>query len=435
MTNEEENGIVEEQSDGSAETDQDENEGLSPREKAKQETERNRPDVGYYLIKRDMFKEPWRQETALKFKHSLKLSEMSVPADSNIVKHHVRDEELNKYDNELRAETGESITELIENLKSALSEDDEKEIRLRLAQLAQVAENNPRSCVDAVDSIIIAVREGSQPVQAESLGILTEIAEIEPEILSEAIAPIINLLEQDTHPKLTAQNIKFLNVLSPSFPEETSQAVPALASNLHEGNSSDELIAKALLVAAKQKPTALTNVVTELGDYIEADEKPKSAQKQLLAALGRTAKEHPDPVSGIVPQLVGLLDSQDLEVRVNVAGVLADVADTHPTVIKPAIPRATDLLAGDDTKGRHNATSIMARVAKADPDAVQPALSNLIELLEADDVGTRINACLAVKYMNAESALPVLKQQKINDPDEEVRQAAKQAIEAISGPE
>jgi HEAT repeat protein len=76
--------------------------------------------------------------------------------------------------------------------------------------------------------------------------------------------------------------------------------------------------------------------------------------------------------------------------------------------------------------------SIVTRLAKAAPDAVQPASNEVIELLEADDAEIRMNACSALKYMNTKSALPNLKKVRANDPDREIREAAKQAIEQIS---
>lgn len=422
-------------SDGSSEPDQQESEGdeqLSPGEQAKRETEHNRPDVGYHLIERDTMKEPWRQNTALKHTHSLKLSEMSVPEDSSIVKKFVIDEHLNKYDDELRTDSEKTVAELGEELETALDEDDEKASRLVLARLARAVEADPSSCVGAVDVVTRAIERDSPPVQAEALGILRGFADIEPEILSGTIEPTVTILERDVHPKLTVEALRFLTVLIPSFPEETARATPALVRLLDDDDVPDEPIANVLVVVARERPAALTNVLQELGGYLEADGKPEAAQTQVLAALGRTAKEYPTPVSDLAPHLVELLDSQHPKVRVNAAGVLADVADDNPTAVESAIPHVMDLLEGDDTRGRHNAASIVARVAEGDPHAVQSARDTLIELLEADDVGTRLNACSAVKSMNAESALSVLEERQANDPDREVRQAAKQAIETIA---
>jgi HEAT repeat protein len=433
MTSEKEDDDVDGQSDSSVGADKKDSGSLSAREKAKRETERNRPDVGYYLIKRDTFKEPWRQETALTSKHSLRLSEMSVPDDSSIIKHHIRDEESNVYDDELRGDTEEPANKLLDDLKESWKKENEKNIRVKLAKLAKAAEEDPSSCVDAVEVVIAAVKKGSQPVQSEALGILQAIAAVKPEMLSGAVAPTIDLLQQDVHPKLTAQAFKLLSVLIPFYPEETSQAVSTLASLLHNDDLSDEPIVKALAAIVEEKPGALTGVVPELGTYLESNNRPNAAQKYALVALGQTAKEHPGPVSDITPQLIDLLDSQHKKIRVNAAGVLADVAETHPTAVEPAIPDIMNLLAGADTKGRHNAMSIVTRVARANPSAVQPASDELIELLGADDAETRMNACSALQSMNATSALPTLRELKTNDPDKEIREAAKQAIENISG--
>jgi hypothetical protein len=433
MTSEKDDEAIDDQSDSSVGADKEDSGSLSAREKAKRETERNRPDVGYYLIKRDTFKEPWRQETAITSKHSLRLSKVPIPDDSTIIKHHIRDEESNIYDDELRGDTEESATELINDLKDSWQKQDEKTVRVSLAKLAKAVEEDPSSCTDAVEVVIAAVEKGSQPVQSEALGILQEFAGVKPEMLSGAVAPTIELLQQDVHPKLTAQAFKLLSILIPSYPEETSQAVSTLVSLLHNDELSDEPIAKALAAVVEEKPEALTSVVPKLGTYLELNDQSKAAQKHTLVALGRTAKEYPSPVSDITPQLINLLNSQYKETRVNAAGVLADVAETHPTAVKPAIPDVMNLLSSNDAKGRHNAMSIVTRLARADPDAVQPASNELIGLLGADDAETRMNACLAVKFMNAKSALPTLKELRANDPDKEVRGAAKQAIEKISG--
>lgn len=433
MTSDKRDEVEDNQPDSSSDTEQEDSDSLSAKEKAKNETERNRPDTGYYLIQRDTFKEPWRQETAMTSTHSLKLSEMSVPDDSGIIKHRVRDEELNSYSDELRTGVEKTPDELIRDLKTAWSEEDEKGIRLTLAHIAQVVKNNPSSsCVDAVETLTDAVAEGSQPVQAEALGILQSIASVNSNGLSEVVNPTIEILEQDVHPKLSAQAFKLIGVLIPSYPEEASHSVATLTTLLNDSNLADEPVAKAIEAVAKEKPTALTSVVGELGTYLESDDVSIEAQKHVLAALGRTAKRESDPVADIVPQLIGLLDSHSPEVQVNATGVLADVAEARPTAVEPAVPSTIDLLTIDDAKGRHNATSVMARVAKTEPDAVEPALNELIELLEADDVETRLNACSAISRMNAESALGILKERSANDPNKELRQLAEQAIEKIS---
>ena len=433
MTDKEASDDTDGQSEQSTETDQGEDEqtdSLSARKKASRETERNRPDVGYRLIKRDMIKPPWKQETALT--HSLKLSEMSLREDSSLFKRHVRDEHLNKYTDGLRTETERSVSELRDDLETALAENNEKEIRLVLSRLAQAAEADPSSCIETVETVIDAVESGSQPVQAEAIGILIEISRVQPERLSGAIEPTIAALEQNTHPKLSAEAFRLLGVLVPELPEDVSHAAPAFVSLLNEDEDlPDELVARALAALARETPDRLTDVVEELGAYVE-QEKSEAAQKHVLAALGHTAKEHPDPVSDVAPRLVDLLESRHTKVRVNAAGVLADVADARPTAVEPAIPHAIDIFESEGTRGQHNATSIMARVAKADPEAVQPALDNLIEALEADDADTRINACQAVNHMNAESALPALEERTANDPEEHVRHAARQAVESIS---
>jgi hypothetical protein len=357
---------------------------------------------------------------------------MPIPDDSSIVKHHIRDEESNTYDDELRGDTEESATELIDDLKDSWKKEDEQTVRVNLAKLAKAVEEDPSSCTDAVEIVIAAVEKGSQPVQSEALGILQEIAVVKPEMLSGAVAPTIELLQQDVHPKLTAQAFKLLSILIPSYPEETSQAVSTLVSLLHNDDLSDEPIAKALAAVAKEKPGALTSVVSELGTYFESNDQPKAAQKFVLVAIGRTAKEYPGPVSDITPQLIDLLDSQHKKTRVNAAGVLADVVEAHPTAVEPAIPDIMNLLPSNDAKARYNAMSIVTRLAKADPDAVQPASNELIELLEADDAEIRMKACSALKYMKTKSALPELKKVRANDSDREVREAAKQAIEQIS---
>lgn len=432
MNSEEDDDTVDGQSDSSVNYDEEDSGSLSAREKAKRETERNRPDVGYYLIKRDTFKEPWRQETALTSKHSLRLSEMSVPDDSSIIKHHIRDEKSNTYDDELRGDTEESATELTSDLKESLEREDEENIRINLAKLAKAAEEDPSLCADAVEVVITAVENGSQPVQSEALGILQEIASVKPKKLSGVVAQTTELLGQDIHPKLTAQAFKLLTVLIPHYPEETSQSVPILISLLRDDDLSDEPIARALVAVIKKKPGALTSVVPELGSYLNSNDRSKAAEKHALVALGQTAKEYPGPVSEITPRLVDLLSSQHQEIRVNAAGVLADVAEAHPTAVEPAIPDIMNLLTNDDAKGQHNAMSVVTRLARVDPDSVQPASGKFIELLGADDVETRLDACAALNSMNAKSALPTLKQLRANDPEKEVREAAKQAIEEIS---
>jgi len=149
------------------------------------------------------------------------------------------------------------------------------------------------------------------------------------------------------------------------------------------------------------------------------------------SACGTLAKEYPDVAADAVDAAVGFLDSDYNRVRANAAGLLADLADAHPDRVEPVVPRAIELLDDADEKARYNATSILARVADEHPTAVEAAVDPLIEALDDDFEYTRSNACWELGYLGAEAALGPLRGRAPDDPSEEVRQAAKTAIEAI----
>lgn len=82
---------------------------------------------------------------------------------------------------------------------------------------------------------------------------------------------------------------------------------------------------------------------------------------------------------------------------------------------------------------RYNATSIFARVANQYPEDVEPAIPSLIDALDEDFEYARGNACWALGYLEAESALAALEELRESDSSEEVRYAAEQAVQMIEG--
>ncbi|WP_239638857.1 MULTISPECIES: adaptin domain-containing protein [Halorubrum] len=86
----------------------------------------------------------------------------------------------------------------------------------------------------------------------------------------------------------------------------------------------------------------------------------------------------------VVPTAGEFLSADELALRSNAAGLLADIAGEYPTRVKPWVTDAIELLDDPDEQVRHNATAILARVAAEHPDAVRPAEEQLLAVLNDD---------------------------------------------------
>ena len=397
-------------------------------ESASKEREAHYPERGYNLVEIDMLKPPG--EALTRIGHSLRLSDISIPQTTELTDYVVYDKHGDGYAREDVSEfptsnDGGEIAELIEMIQSSGG----REQRIALAQLAKTVENEPERGVDAIPVLTAELQTVDVELQAESLYILSRVAEEYPEQIRPVAGEVIPLLDQESNSGLLAETIEIIAAIAEYDPDAVVDAVPKLAVALQDGSAADPMVLTTLKRIADVYPDTVVPVTPELISYVEQGN--DAHRTGAIAVLGMLSKEYPHIAEEMIPTATELLDAENYMLRANAAGLLADLSDEYPADVRASIPRAVELLDDDDEKVRYNATSILARVAKQYPEDVASAVPSLIDALDDEFEYSRANACWALGYLKAESALKAVEEREQSDSSEEVRHAADQAIQMI----
>jgi hypothetical protein len=395
---------------------------------AEEERRAHYPEQGYNLVEMDMMKPPG--EVLTKIGHSLRLSELTIPPTTDLTDYVVYDKNGNDYGRESVSElpdsdNSEEPVELIESIRG----DQGRERRIALARLAKAVENDPGCGLDAIPILTSELHGFEIELQAESLHILSIVAEEYPEQVTPAADEVILFLDEETDSDLIADAIQIVAAIAECEPGAVVDTVPKLATILQEGSPVEPVVLTTLKRIADGYPDAVVPVTPELITYIEQGR--DSNRIGAFAVLGTLSKEYPHIAEETIPTATQLLDAENYRLRANAAGLLADLSDENPETVRKSTQRVIELLEDDDEKVRYNATSILARVAKEYPEDVEPSIPSLLEALDEDFAYSRVNACWALGYLEAEVAVEALEEHRQSDPDKEVRNAADQAIQLI----
>lgn len=388
------------------------------------------PEVGYQTVEWDMLKPPDGRVMPLTHTNRLKLSEMSVRADSNLTEYSLVNRAGNTYTQDDFDRIPEAPDpEQLDQVLAEIATTDGKPQRVALGHLAHLAATAPDACAAAVEPMA-DLFDGSPPaVQGEALNILSTVAGSDPELTRAGVKPAITLIDTAIHPLLRNEALEFLAVFAAYDSAALTSAVRDLATLLQDEPTETDTVARILAAIGRSQPEALVEVVPKLELFLETE--PGRAHVWLLTAIGELSKEQPNMTVEVVPTAGEFLSAEDVPLRSNAAGVLADIAGEYPTEVKPWVSDVIELMDDPDKRVRHNATSILARVASEHPDAVRSATEQLLDVLDDELDSTRFNACWALKRVNATSALEQLREVAETDPDEDVRSVAQLAVDTL----
>ena len=389
------------------------------------------PEVGYQTVEWDMLKPPDERVMPLTHTNRLKLSEMSVRTDMDLTEYSLVDSIGNTYTrDDLNTVPDTPDPSRVDEVVSKIKQSDGKTRRVALAHLAEIAAVSPDECGNTVELMVELLTDSSPAVQGEALGILTQIGEADPELTRAGVEPALQLVDNSPHPLLRNEVLQFLSVFAEHDPATVTDVVPQLAALLQDDVTDTDSAARILAAVASSHPAALIAVVQKLEFFLETE--PGRAHVWILAAIGHLSKEHANIAVEVIPTAAELLSAETVALRSNAAGVLADLADEYPSEVKPWASDAIGLMEDPDEQVRYNATSLLSRVASEHPDTVRPATDQLLAVLDEDELAsTRFNACWALKYINATSALEHLREVAATDPDDDVRSVAQFAIDSI----
>lgn len=403
------------------------------------------PDEGYVLVQIDKMKPPG--EALMKLGEYKSLHEISMRPATEWVDYVVYDSEGQAYTHddipdpapidrakELREEASTDPKRVdVEEIGDLVQTDGPTVQQTALRALNDVVETRPEDIIDLLPVLTPRLKSDDHTVRCETLYCLAELADQYPRQLTPVAYDVIDFLDAEASEEVLMGAIQYIVAVADAEPRAVVDTAPKLAAFLQADIELKGKVVDALSMIAKSYPEAVLPVAPELISSIE----PENSANQVaaLAAVGHIAKEYPNVAESALPTVTELLDAEAYRVRANAAGLLAELANQYPESVRSAVPRVTELLDDEDEKVRYNATSILAHVAKAYPDDVEPATEPLIYALDEEFTYSRLNACWALGYLKAEPAQDALESVRHSDQDEEVRDAAEQALRRINSKE
>ena len=268
---------------------------------------------------------------------------------------------------------------------------------------------------------------------------VTRVLEVLATVTDERPAEVAPFVEElrpylgDDDPKRRAYAAECLSDIAAHDPADVMAAVPALATLVDDRADGATHALFALNRVAAEHPSEVLPAVQTLSEALADPSLSISDRLNATAALGRVASEYPDAGLDAVDDLVELLDCNRVRLRANATGVLSDVAVVHGGALVPHVDELESLLYSDDEYTLINTSAGLGRIAEVEPEAVEHLTDRFVELLDHDHEVVRENACWALGYLEAESALERLEAVRLDDEAERVRNIAAWAIAEIEG--
>jgi HEAT repeat protein len=171
------------------------------------------------------------------------------------------------------------------------------------------------------------------------------------------------------------------------------------------------------------KPITIAQAERLLQDAEEYNKNLREMYARIYAANAKIAALEPQVRERMIEGLISDAESSDESLRIAALQAIAERGKQS----EPAVPRLIKLLESDDIDVRLNAALALGAIGRS-------AVSRLAEALSSKNVEVRYGAALALGLMGkaAESALPQVKN-ALNDQAELVRKKAEYASARIEG--
>ena len=188
---------------------------------------------------------------------------------------------------------------------------------------------------------------------------------------------------------------------------------------------------------AKEYPEEVLPLVPELKSNFDHSVGEGETSNAVAAsfALGMVAKEYPNVAEDSIPRFVEVTKLDNKYVSNNAMALIADLSKEYQDKIVEYLPEFAEKLEAEDNYMRYNSITAISRVAKKYPDRVQEivGVDRIKDMLDADEDLPRENACWALMYLGekATEAVPILEEVSENDESERVRKVAGKAVHRI----
>lgn len=333
--------------------------------------------------------------------------------------------------------------------------------------LAAIASHHPDQVADVAPKLIDAIDEEEfSGIYNAILESLTYVAQADPEAVTLLRSELPSLLRDDL-PTARRHAADIARTLASSDPENCTPLIAALlevVGNRYESASEsfdsrtmsgvpEQMVkkdteaaqeqnrirgraAEALAEIARADPEAMIGETDELVELLRTEPSPLP-HDELLEIVAVIAQERPAAITEAIDPLVELLraESETAETKATAAWILALLSEVNEDrvtdAVRPVVPTVIDLLDADDTPARGAAASLLMYVADRHPDRVVAATEPLLVLLDDDAPFIRGSAAWVLGRVGDIDIRDRLADVAESDPDEEVREAASQAVELI----
>lgn len=267
----------------------------------------------------------------------------------------------------------------------------DREARSRTADLLSEAESNPLVARDSVDELRYFLGHKDVTVRAQAARALLHIALEFPSAVKPATGRLDHLLGES--PEVAEPAMNAITTVSEEFPEELRGRTSKITLRLD--NDDDEF------------------------------------RRYVALAITKMAVETPNEITHEVPTLVDHLDDSSQEVRKHLCRALGLIAFEYPLQVEQGVPELERRLTDRSSEVRRQAAFALRMVARGMPREVAPALESLVESLDDSFEEVRKEAVGAIAEIGATRARPSVRELYLNDPNEEVREAAEEALEEL----
>ena len=320
------------------------------------------------------------------------------------------------------------------DLPSVLAQLDRREPtdqRAAVETIRDTLDERPGDCVPTVPKLRALLEQPALEFHESVAYCLAELAAESPADVAPSVDVIVSFVDEHPNRPATRELLRCLAVVADEQPSAVVEHTATIADVVDRRSGYDDWGLRAIQQVSRTTPTAVHSALPVLTDALAAD--PETNGVPVLPTLGRlTRSETPPERLEFVEQAIALVDHDDLPLRRNAIGCLADVANRAPAAVEPVCDDLGGALESADPETRANAAVLLARVTAATDREIGPAREPLLELLSDESDRARANACVALGHGRVEAAADRLETLAADDPASIVRERADWALDRLS---
>jgi len=317
----------------------------------------------------------------------------------------------------------ERVAPVAGKLRACLGIDADVTERSALRVLTPVADVDADVLSDLAPDLRAVVQRGSNLEESlvRALLLLSEVLPEAPDTVRAVVPDLLTLLKSLSvdNPTVESADESLAEFVEPDHQEVVIQRA-----------SARKLAAVLLARVAAERPDAVKSHAATAASFL--DDSDLLVRKAVVDALHSVGAADPAALTGddVIRALARCLRAEDQaeDVRGRVAAAFGAVtvsrSDATADEFDGVVPPATALLKSDDADVRLGAAKLLASVAAVDPEAAAPAAPELRARLSDENSIVRARALWALRDLRDVDAKPIISELADDDPNPDVRTLA-----------